>query len=51
LEAVERRPKEVKEKYRGSSKDSGMPVSTDSTSREKKHRKKGKPGAKKGYRR
>lgn len=49
LEALQRRLEELEGKYRADSKNSDKPPSTDSPLRKKKHKKKGKPGAKKGH--
>jgi hypothetical protein len=49
LEALQGRPEELEGKYTADSKNSDKPPSTDSPLRKKKHKKKGKPGAKKGH--
>ena len=49
LEALQRRLEEPEGKYRADSKNSDKPPSTDSPLRKNKHKKKGRPGAKKGH--
>jgi len=49
LEALQRRLEELEGKYRADSKNSDKPRFTDSPLRKKKHKNKGKLGAKKGH--